>query len=637
MIDFFTKVKRASKKIFSLVTRIRVRHVRMGFPALFRLARWHLFGDKVSLNSSGNSNWLVCPPTISILITVYNQTALELARAIESARFQQGTSFEILIVDDGSTNIETTKFLQDLQLRTNEKIFFEPNQGVVKARNFLIAKVTTDYLVFLDPDDAFDEKYLSRVVDLLLKSRHIEIVYPNVLVHDISYDSFEIWETGPFDPETLAKVNVIPLSLVVSVKLIRMLGGFAEDFQSGFEDWDLWYRASLSRAITKHLPEIGYVYTKAPVSRTSIMSNNSDLIFLRGAGPNSHFPFSKKAQIDVFLTIPFLPRIGGVEKYVKILTSDIQSAGLSVAIVITETDPLGYLDDADSYRSQGNIVVKRSDFPAAEHFIEGLRTLSKNNSIAINFGSPWVFENILDFNSIFSKNVGFVFNNEISQERVEKSASYFDEIWVAYSELVNTFPEKQRSKVFTIYTGIVDKSEIVRGERISNQFTIGFMGRLSIEKDPEKFLEIAFLARNLENLKFKVGGEGPLEQKIKKKVDSMENVEYVGFVENAQEFLSSLDCLLITSEVEGIPLVAMEALSLGVPVVSTKVGGMHEVVTSKTQGSIWNGSADDGLEAVLEILKNSRNSRTIHLLDEKFMRANTFRNVLERLNVLRNL
>jgi glycosyltransferase involved in cell wall biosynthesis len=637
MIDFFRKGKRAFKKIFALINRIKVRHFKMGFLTFFRLAKWHLFGDKLIAKSLDKPSWLVRGPTISILFTVHNQSPSELARSIESARVQQGTDFEILIVDDGSTRVETTKFLQNLQLRKNEKVFFELNQGVVKARNFLIAKVTTDYLVFLDPDDALDERYLSKVVALLVKNRHLEIVYPNVLIHDISNDSFEIWGTGPFNPETLSKVNMIPMSSVISLKLMRMLDGFAEDFQSGFEDWDLWYRASLAQAITWHLPEIGYVYTKAPNSRTSIMVDNSDLILLRGAGPSSNFPFSKKDRIDVFLTVPFLPRIGGVERYVKCLTSDIQSTGLNVAMVITEIDPFGYIDDADSYRNQGNVVIKRSDFPDTELFIEGLRTLSKNNSIAINFGSPWAFENLITYNSIFSKNVGFVFNNEVSQERVSDNAMYFDEIWVAYREIVNSFPENQRNKIFTIYTGIVNGSETTRGERNANEFAIGFLGRLSVEKAPEKVLEIAYLARNRGNLKFIIGGEGPLERQITNKVTSMKNVDYVGFVDNVQEFLLRLDCLLITSEVEGIPLVAMEALSLGVPVVSTNVGGMHEVITSKDQGLIWNGSADDGLESVLEILKNSRNSRVYNLLDEKFMRVNTSKSVLERLRVLRNL
>ena len=637
MNNSFRNANKISKKIFSLATRIKLRHFKMGFPTLFKLAKWHLFGGQVITNSAKGLSWLVHPPTISILLTVHNQSAKELDRSIGSARAQHGNDYQILIVDDGSTNEETTRYLQNFESRSNEKIFFEPNQGVVRARNFLIAKTTTDYLVFLDPDDELEEQYLSRVLDLLVKSRHLEIVYPNVLIHDVSKDTFEIWGTGPFNSETLSKVNMIPMSSVVSVKLLKSLGGFSEDFQSGFEDWDLWYRASLCDPITTHLPEIGYHYTKAPISRTSIMVDNSDLIYLRGAGPASHFPFSQKGQIDLFLIIPFLPRIGGVERYVKALASDIKNQGLKVAIVITESDPFAYIDDTDSFRNQGNIVIKRSDFPNSEFFLQSLRTLSNPNSISINFGAPWVFENLIAFNSVFAKNIGFVFNSEISQKRVQTNASYFDEIWVAYEEIITGFPENQRNKIYTIYTGIVDESEPIRGFRIPDEFNVGFLGRLSVEKAPEKFLQIAFLARNEENLKFKIGGEGPLERTIKNQAKSMKNVSYEGFIEDTQDFLSTLDCLLITSDVEGIPLVAMEALSLGVPIASTNVGGMHELITSEEQGLIWNGSVEEGFDAVLAILDYSKIRSNVDLLDTKFWRSNTSKNVLERIKKLRSI
>ncbi len=568
---------------------------------------------------------------------MHNQSVTELDRSIESARAQHGTNHEILIVDDGSTKNETTRYLQNLELRPNEKIFFEPNQGVVRARNFLLARTTSDYLVFLDPDDALEEHYLSRVLALLTKNRHLEIVYPNVLIHDVLKNTFEIWGTGPFNSETLSKVNMIPMSSVISVKLLKSLDGFSEDFQSGFEDWDLWYRASLCDPITMHLPEIGYHYTKAPVSRTSNMVDNSDLIYLRGAGPGSHFPFSQKGQIDLFLIIPFLPRIGGVERYVKSLASDIKNQGLKVAIVITESDPFAYIDDTDSFRNQGNIVIKRSDFPNSEFFLQVLRTLSNPDSISINFGAPWVFENLLAFNSVFAKNIGFVFNSEISQKRVKTNASFFDEIWVAYEEITNGFPENQRNKIYTIYTGVVDKSESFLGFRIPNEFNVGFLGRLSVEKAPEKFLQIAYLARNEKNLKFKIGGEGPLERTIKNQAESMKNVSYEGFIEDAQEFLSNLDCLLITSDVEGIPLAAMEALSLGVPIASTNVGGMHELITSEEQGLIWNGSVEEGLDAVLAILDYSKIRSNDELLDAKFWRSNTSKKVLERIMELRSI
>ena len=480
-----------------------------------------------------------------------------------------------------------------------------------------------------------EENYLSRVTDLLLNERDLETVYPNVLIHDISSDTFEIWETGPFDSHTLSKVNMIPMSTVISVKLIRMLGGFAEDFQSGYEDWDLWYRASLCKPNTRHLPEIGYFYTKAPVSRTTTMVDNSDLIRLRGVGKSAHFPFSLKNKVNVFLIIPFLPRIGGVEKYVKLLMSDIKKAGFSTSLIITESDPFGYPDDADHFRSEGNIVIKRIDYHDKSLFIDSLRLLSTKSSIAINFGSPWAFNNLEDFNQIFSKNVAFVFNEEISFERVNAGADYFDEIWVAYERIVHSFPATLKEKVHTIFTGIVDGGEPFKEISKRNKFTVGFLGRLSVEKSPEKFIKIALLAQDESDIVFRIGGEGPLEDTVKSQIESLKNVSFEGFIMDTTGFISSLDCLLITSEIEGIPLVAMEALNLGVPIVSTNVGGLGELVISKDQGIIWEGSVTNGFKAVMDVKNNLGVNQNPRLLDPKFWRTNTSNQVVERLKNLK--
>ena len=589
-------------------------------------------------NWVSNTDWIVSSPSVSILLTVYNQSKSELENALNSARIQWGTKIQILILDDGSTRQETIDFLNKLELKSNESIFREKNAGVVAARNFLIKKTFSDFIIFLDPDDVLASDLVSQAVKVMNEDRSIEVIYTNVLIQASEKNSFEVWGTGPFDKETLSKVNMIPLSSFISTRLIKSLEGFSPDFQSGFEDWDLWYRAVLSGAKSYHLPVIGYKYTKAPVSRTTIMHDNSDLIYMRTAGKDSHFPFHKKSSIQVFIFVPFFPRIGGVEKYTKLLIHDLTKAGFEVALIVTESNPLNYVDDVEAYRSSGVTVLHRDDFFSDSLFLHALRTLSSDTSMSMNFGSPWAFLNIEAVGNIFTLNVCSVFNKEISLERAIAFEKYIDEFWVAYEGIKNEFPLEMRERVVTVYTGTINREAVQKPirESFAEHFRVGFLGRLSVEKNPLLFLEVADKCSQDDSILFSIAGEGPLQNKVVSKCTRLNNVRFEGFFSNPKEYLNNIDCLFITSDIEGIPLVAMEALSLGIPVVSTDVGGMKEIIVNDNQGYIWDGNLDVALERIKNLQSRRTNTSLDSMLDKKFLREESLSIILERIKWIKD-
>ncbi len=631
--------------LHKLILRFKVRHLRLGPIRLIRLFSWHLLQQReqirksaVSTENLSNSNWILSSPSVSILLTVFNQSKSQLEIALRSARMQSGTDIQILILDDGSTKQETIDFLNNLQIQSNEKLFREKNYGVVAARNFLIKKAFTDFLIFLDPDDELSHNLVSQAVEAMNQDRLVEIIYTNVLIRDSVTNSFEVWSTGPFDKDVLAKANVIPLSSFISTKLIRGLHGFSSDFQSGFEDWDLWYRAALSGARSIHLPVIGYHYTKAPVSRTSTMEDNSRLIYMRSAGKESHFPYEKKSAIQVFIFVPFLPRIGGVEKYTKLLLQDLIDTGFEVALVVTESNPLDYIDDVEAFRDSGITTMHREDFFSDSIFLYGLSTLASKNCISINFGSPWAFLNIEAISNIFTFNVCNVFNKEISLERALAFEKYIDEFWVAYEGIKQEFPPKIREKVVTIYTGIAnrDKFQEIKPDNTTAHFRVGWLGRLSVEKNPLRFLAVARKCLSDESIIFSVAGEGPLQTKVERECERLKNVRFMGFFSDPNEYLKDIDCLFITSDIEGIPLVAMEALSLGIPVISTDVGGMKELIVDEIQGLIWDGDTSVALELIKKLQDRATLTPKFSMLEDKFRRDNCFSIIRERIEWIRD-
>jgi glycosyltransferase involved in cell wall biosynthesis len=75
----------------------------------------------------------------------------------------------------------------------------------------------------------------------------------------------------------------------------------------------------------------------------------------------------------------------------------------------------------------------------------------------------------------------------------------------------------------------------------------------------------------------------------------------------------------------------MEALSMGVPVISTDVGGMKELILTEQHGSIWTGDPAEGIELIQRIQVRGKKIRSSNLLDLKFRRSVCSQTVMNRL------
>ena len=113
----------------------------------------------------------------------------------------------------------------------------------------------------------------------------------------------------------------------------------------------------------------------------------------------------------------------------------------------------------------------------------------------------------------------------------------------------------------------------------AEQFHIGIVGRLVPVKRVDVFLDVlAALAG--EGVRGVVAGDGPLEQTLRaraRKLGLDEAATFLGEVRNSPALIQRLDALLVTSDHEGVPMVVLEALALGTPVVAHAVGGIIEI------------------------------------------------------------
>ena len=110
-----------------------------------------------------------CSKLVSLIIPVYNKGEY-LAECLKSIDKQVYRNFEVLLIDDGSTDI-SAKICDDYyKANSNAKVFHTSNRGASEARNFGIEHAKGDYIVFIDADDILGNYYLEVLVNLMQKS-----------------------------------------------------------------------------------------------------------------------------------------------------------------------------------------------------------------------------------------------------------------------------------------------------------------------------------------------------------------------------------------------------------------------------------------------------------------------------------
>jgi len=167
-----------------------------------------------------------------------------------------------------------------------------------------------------------------------------------------------------------------------------------------------------------------------------------------------------------------------------------------------------------------------------------------------------------------------------------------------YSFLLPSTPVK------VIHNGIPIK-DYQRGQPSSGE-KVGFIGRMEYPKDPHLFLDVISELPEHEALMI---GDGSKTESILREIDRepFDNLEFLGRMshEDVLEYLPQLAVLVMTSRWEGLPIIALEAMRAGVPVVAINVGGLSEIIESGESGILVD-SRDPGIIAahVRMVLEN---------------------------------
>lgn len=135
---------------------------------------------------------------------------------------------------------------------------------------------------------------------------------------------------------------------------------------------------------------------------------------------------------------------------------------------------------------------------------------------------------------------------------------------------------------------------------------IAYIGRVTAIKRPDRFLEVVDKVRqNNSNVEFFIAGDGDLISNCAAKIDEDSlPVKLLGMQTNIELVLSAADIVVLTSDNEGTPLCLIQAGMAGLPVVSTNVGSVAEIVLNKVSGLLTSCRIEDLIEAVESLIKD---------------------------------
>jgi teichuronic acid biosynthesis glycosyltransferase TuaG len=212
--------------------------------------------------------------TFSVIMPAYNAGAY-LEESLTSIFGQSEQDFEILLIDDGSTD-DTAERIRPFRADERFCYFAQQNQGVAAARNLGLENARGRYIAFLDADDLWHPHKLRS---------HLELLEANTSL-GMSFNWFHLLHDDKpvgrlalpwFDPPTQHELNWTTLlernwtgtssTVVVRAESLKERRAFAENFRTG-EDYHLWLRIAQAGWGVGFIPEPLSIYRKRSGSLT---------------------------------------------------------------------------------------------------------------------------------------------------------------------------------------------------------------------------------------------------------------------------------------------------------------------------------------------------------------------------------
>lgn len=205
-------------------------------------------------------------PKVSIIIPCYNYGRF-LMETLDSVWQQTFRDYEVIIVDDGSTDTYTREVLADIEKKFPDvRIIRQENGGPAAARNMGVRQSRGDYFLPLDADDLIHPETLAICLRAIESDESIGMVYTDTQI----FGNFTGTLIRPeYDFYRLLIRNYIVVSSLIRKNVWEDVGGYDVNMHGGYEDWEFYIRVGKAGYVGKLVKRPLFYYRDHGVSRNT--------------------------------------------------------------------------------------------------------------------------------------------------------------------------------------------------------------------------------------------------------------------------------------------------------------------------------------------------------------------------------
>lgn len=306
---------------------------------------------------------------------------------------------------------------------------------------------------------------------------------------------------------------------------------------------------------------------------------------------------------------------GGILEYIKLFFSNIDNSRFELELICPpysimreEVERLGFKVYVVDMKREINLINDYKSYVQIKKLLKEI----KPDIIHTHSSKAGVIGRLASYNSgipnIYNSH-GWSFSMNVSESK-KRFYAFIEKICAKYCNyIVNISEEEQKlalkynicseNKMKVIFNGIdinkynidFDRNKILNKLNIpKDSYIVGMVGRLTKQKSPETFIEIAlWLKDRIKNSHFILVGDGELRDDLEEmiaKLNIKDKVTITGWTNEVNKLISIFDIGILTSKWEGFGLVLAEYMAARKPIVATNIGGIPNVIQDKYNGEL---------------------------------------------------
>lgn len=581
-----------------------------------------------------NREYVESFPLISVIVPFYNNEKF-IEQTIKSILNQTFPHYEILIIDDGSTNEIALEKLEEVKkLDKRIKVFHKQNEGLAMTRDYGASKSDerAKYFMFIDDDDLIEPIFLECGYWALETNKKAAWAYSD----SVGFSSLEYTWNKYFSSEKMKKENDIISAALVRKEDFFLVNGYSLREKAVNEDWNFWLKLLAKEKFPVHMSFYGEWYRRKEngelqrsrenkkrsleiinetakgvtkeIKAKQYPSYNYNYEILEDNLKDMNIPkrINQKDTINILFIIPWMIT-GGADLFNLNLVKMLDKKRYEITILSTEPNEnvlRQELEDNDNVR-----VYDLTSFLDQKYWVAFVNYIIQKENINLIFNSnsktgysmlPYIKSMypeipILDYVHMeewYNRNGGYSRYSSMCESVIDKTLVCNGNS----KKILEEHFKRNPNEIQTVYIGVdeekfnpdkfnKDELELKYLGKKKDKKIISFICRISEQKRPLLFLQIIEkLKEKRQDFKVLVVGDGNLLNKMKEKAKEMnllDDILFLGKIKNTGEIYIISDITVNCSLKEGLALTSYESLSMNVPVVSSNVGGQKELISEE--------------------------------------------------------